>query len=422
MSVPLSQFASGLKAETAFDVLAIAKSLKARGKDVVELQIGDSPFPTPEQARQAGIAAIENHESHYCSSLGLDGFRQAAAESMNAEYGLELAKDNIVAGPGAKIFEQFFCETFLSPDDEVLVFTPQFPTYLPNIQRRQATAVFSRLDEKNEFRPSISDVESFVKHPCARAIFLNSPHNPTGGVATEEDVRKIAALIAGRPIALFSDEPYHHMVWRGKHAAPLAHREILDQCVAAYTFSKSYSMSGWRIGFAVTSQRIAEVFGKLANTTISCVPPIAQHAAIAALKFDKAERDKMMRLFGRKVTLLVEALQRIGGMRVRPPAGAFYVFPNVSAICNRLGMTSHGLAMFLLEAADDHFGVACLGGECYGEAGHGFLRFHCAEPDERILEAARFIADAVERTDRATRFLSRRPEFCLPVPYPAMNT
>jgi aspartate aminotransferase len=413
-TVCLSSFARGLSAETAFDVLAIAKRLKAQGKDVVELQIGDSPFPTPPHAAAAGIRAIDERATHYCASLGLPEFREAIAQNYTCEFGVPIAAANVVVASGAKIFEQYFCEAFLDPGDSVLVFSPQFPTYVPNIQRRGGQAVFSKLRQENQFRPDLNDVERFVKQtPRARAIFLNSPHNPTGGVASAEDLRQLADLIRGRDVALFSDEPYCHMVWDGQHHTPLAEPGMLGQVVAAYTFSKSYSMSGWRLGYAVGDPRVIDAFGKMINTSLSCVPPPVQWAGKAALEHDAADRDRVMKQFEQKVKLLVSDLRRVPDVTVLMPAGTFYVFPDVSAICRRLGTQSHGLAMYLLESADDHFGVACLGGECFGPAGQGFLRFSCAEPDERLHQAVSFFAEAVTRTERAARYLERHPKYRL---------
>jgi aspartate aminotransferase len=407
----LSSFACGLTSETAFDVLAVARRLKAQGKDVIELQIGDSPFPTTQHAREAGIKAIQDNATHYCPSLGLPSFREVVARNYGREFGVDVSADNVVVGPGAKIFEQLFCEAFLEPGDRVLFFSPQFPTYLPNLQRRGAEAVTSSLRPENHFRPNLEDVAKFLQMPRARAIFLNSPHNPTGGVATKEDLKGLADLVRDKDVAVFSDEPYCHMVWRGKHHTPLAEPGMFDHVVAAYTFSKSYSMSGWRLGYAVAGPRFIEIIGKLVNTTLSCVPPLVQFAGQAALEHDAAERDEVMGRFRKKVELLVEALRQVEGVKVEMPAGTFYVFPDVSAICRRLGIQSHGLAMYLLEGADDRAGVACLGGECFGAAGQGFLRFSCAEPDERLQQAVRFFADAVTRKDRVERYLAANPKY-----------
>jgi aspartate aminotransferase len=412
--VSFSAFAETLTSETAFDVLAVARALKAEGKDVIELQIGDSPFASTQHAVRAGAGAIQDGATHYCPSLGLMSFRETLAANYAREFGVNVTADNIVIGPGAKIFEQFFCETVLDPGDAVLVFSPHFPTYPPNILRRGSRIVSSALKQENAFRPDLDAVERFVETtPRARAIFLNSPHNPTGGVATHEDMKSVADLVRGRNLAVFSDEPYCHMVWTGRHETFLAQAGMIDQSVAAYTFSKSYSMSGWRLGYAVSSPRIVQMIGKMINTSVSCVPPLVQLAGQAAIAEDSAERDEVMQRFRKKVELLVADLRRVDDVKVLMPAGTFYVFPDVSAICRRLGIQSHGLAMYLLEGADDQRGVACLGGECFGAAGQGFLRFSCAEPDDRLHAAMAFFAEAVTRTDRVERYLSANPKYRL---------
>jgi aspartate aminotransferase len=413
-SPSFSRFARGLTAETAFDVLAVAKRLKAAGKDVIELQIGDSPFPSTASALAAGHRAIDAGATRYCASLGLPEFRQTIADNYAREFGVTIAAENVIVSSGAKPFEQFFCEAFLDPGDGVLLFSPQFPTYEPNVARRGAAPVFAPLTAGNAFRPDPNEVERFLKTARRpKAIFLNSPHNPTGGVATADDLKAIADLIRGRDVALFSDEPYCHMVWAGRHQTILAEPGMMGQCVAAYTFSKSYSMSGWRLGYAVAAPRTVDVMGKMVNTALSCTPPLVQWAGMEALKNDAAERDRVMGQFHRKVELLVAELQKLDEVRVEMPAGTFYVFPDVSRACRRLGITSHGLAMYLLEGADDGRGVACLGGECFGAAGRGFVRFSCAEPDERLVEAVHFLADAVTRTDRVQKYLVNHPKYRL---------
>jgi aspartate aminotransferase len=418
MPVQYSQFAQNITVETAFNVLAKAKQLAAAGKEVIELEIGDSPFPSTASAKEAGIEAIRGDQTHYCPSAGLPEFRQAASDYVNGEYGLSTTAANIVVGPGAKMFELFFCEVFLDPGDGVLVFSPYFPTYLPNIARRGARAWLSDLRQEREFRPNLDDVGRFLaEDPHPKAIFLNSPHNPTGGVTAKEDLEGIAEMVRGRDVAVFSDEPYDRMVWRGSHHSIIAIPKMLDQCVAAYTFSKSYSMSGWRLGYAVTSSAIAEMLAKLINTSLSCTPPLAQLAGIAAFRHDANESRRTMRLFREKVEVLVRGLNQIEGIRCLDPGGTFYVFPSVAPICSRLGITSHGLAMYLLEGADDKLGVACLGGECFGDAGHGFLRFSCAEPNDRLRKAIEFLPVAFSRPDRVEQFLRKNPRFRLASPY-----
>jgi aspartate aminotransferase len=410
----LSSFASGLTTETAFDVLTVARKLKAGGKDVITLEIGDSPFPTTSSAVRAAHAAIDAGLTHYCPSLGLTEFRETIARTVRAEFGIPATVDNVVVGPGAKVFETYFCEAFLEPGDAVLVFQPAFPTFEPNIVRRGARPVYVPLRQENQFRPDVAAIERFMKsEPKARAIFLNFPHNPTGGVATRDDLKAIANIVRGTNVAVFSDEPYCHMVWGGKHESILSEPGMLGQCVGAYTFSKSYSMSGWRCGYLIASPFVAQLVGKMINTSLSCVPPIVQMAGKAALELDAAERDATMLKFHAKVELLVNELRKVPGVSVLMPAGTFYVFPCVEPICRRLGITSHGLAMYLLEAADEKRGVACLGGECFGAAGQGFIRFSCAEPDDRLVQAVHFLADAINRTDRVSSYLAAHPKYQL---------
>lgn len=418
MSVQLSEFAKSLNVETAFTVLAVAKQLKAKGKDVVELEIGDSPFDSTANAKQSGAKAIADNQSHYCPSPGLPEFREAAANFVKSEFSIPAVASNVVVAPGAKVFEQFFCEAFLNPGDGCLVFSPYFPTYVPNILRRGARPVYASLKQSNEFRPLVSDIENFLKtDPSPKAIMLNSPHNPTGGVTTEQDLRDIADLVRGKNVAVFSDEPYCHMVWKGRHRSLLEQPGMMDQCMAAYTFSKSYSMSGWRLGFCVAGNAIADATSKMVNTTLSCTPPIVQLAGKAALERDSAERDAVMQKFREKVVLLTNGLNQIPGIKTLDPTSTFYVFPNVAPICNKLGIKSHGLALYLLEGADDNYGVACLGGECFGEAGSGFLRFSCAETNDKIQKAIDFLPQAFARTDRVAAYLEKNPQFRLTTPY-----
>lgn len=414
MKPAITQFASSLVAEGAFVVLAAAKRLKAAGKDIVELEIGDSPFDSPASAKAAGLKSINDNVSHYCPSLGLPEFRTAAARFVREEFGIPAEMENIAVAPGAKPFEQFFCETFLEANDGVLVFSPHFPTYPPNIHRRGARMVLKPLLQKHEFRPQLSDIESFLKDdPAPKAIFLNSPHNPTGGVTTQEDLKGIADLVRGTNIAVFSDEPYCHMVWDGQHHSLAAQPGMLEHTVAAYTFSKSYSMSGWRLGFCVSSAEIIQSIGLMINTTLSCTPPLVQLAGLAALENDGAERDRVMQQFRNKVKQLAAGLNQIDGVQTIDASASFYVFANVSSLCEKFKISSHGLAMYLLEGADDDFGVACLGGECFGDAGQGFLRFSCAEDDDTIQRAVEFLPTAFHKTERLKAWLKVHPEYQL---------
>jgi aspartate aminotransferase len=236
-------------------------------------------------------------------------------------------------------------------------------------------------------------------------------------VALFEDLKGLADLVRGRDVAVFSDEPYDRMVWRGRHHSLLELPGMLEQTLAAYTFSKSFSMSGWRLGFAVSSPEIIDVFGKLTNSALSCVPPFTQMAGVAAMRDELPYRNAKMQEFQKKVELLVAGLNKIDGVSCLMPGGTFYVFPSVAKVCNRLGISSQGLALFLLEGADDRRGVACLGGEAFGDAGQGFLRLSCAQADERIAEAVVFMGQAFTRTDRVNAYLKTHPDYRLSEQY-----
>lgn len=407
-----------LTTETAFQVLARIRQLEPSGKQFIKLHIGDSPFTAPAAAKKAATEAIQKNQASYVASAGLDPLRQAVADMYTPRLGVPVVKEQVTIGPGAKIFQQLFCEACLDPGDGVLVFSPYFPTYLPNIERRSARITLAALSQEHAFRPPLDAVEDFCNNdPKPKAIFLNSPHNPTGGVAAPSDLDRIAELALKHDLWVFSDEPYEFMVWRGKHESILTRPGMLERTVAAYTFSKSYSMSGYRLGYTITSLAMATALGNLTNTTISCVPPFVQAAGTAALLEGGAERDENMAAFAKKVKSLAGGLDAIPDVACLIPDGTFYAFANVKKVCNRLGISSPGLASFLLEGADDAWGVSCLAGDCFGEAGAGFLRFSCAESDDRIEQGISFTKRAFADAGRVEKFLGARPDFRLKKPY-----
>ena len=207
------------------------------------------------------------------------------------------------------------------------------------------------------------------------------------------------------------------MAWEGQHHSLLAQPDMLDQCVSCYTFSKSFSMSGWRLGYAVSSERIINMIAKLTNSTLSCIPPFVQLAGAAALNKDRAQRDEYMAEFKERTVSLATRLNELDGVNCLIPGGTFYVFPNVAEICNRHKITYHGLALYLRKGAEAAFGIACRGGECFGDAGHGFIRFSTAEPPELIQEALDFLPIAWNNEERIQAFLAANPKYKLEVPY-----
>ena len=413
----LSALAENLTAETAFTVLALARKLKALGKDIVELEIGDSPFPSTPHAKGAGIQAIEENQTGYCPSLGLPRLREAAATFVAAEFGYPARPENIVVASGAKPLEQYFAEALLDPGDGVLVFSPHFPTYVPNLERRQARAVLAPLKVEHAFRPRVEDVRRFLAtDPRPRDLpqltpqpdrRRGDPGRPGGDCRSGaghrlDDLFRRALLPHGLGWAA--------RLHSGRTRDARAHgRGLYLQQVLQHERLADWLRRGPHQGCRVDRQ--ADQHDSLMQ------PPLAQWAAQAALEHDAATRDDYMDRFRRKVERLCAGLTGIDGLRVAHPAGTFYVFPDARPACNRLGISSHGLALYLLEGADDGFGVACLGGECFGEAGRGFLRFSCAEPDERIDQAINFIASALSRNDRIERYLKANPQYVLPLPY-----
>jgi aspartate aminotransferase len=322
--------------------------------------------------------AIKNNQSHYCPSPGIPEFRQAAAEFVRTEFDIPAEAANIVAGPGAKVFQQFFCEAFLNPGDGVLVFSPYFPTLCQTSNGAALVPCWRRCVKRTSFGPTSPTSSAFSPRTLAARDFLNSPHNPTGASRRSRSARHRRSRARPRRRDLQRRALLPHGL---EGQAPLVAEQpgMLAQSVARVHVQQVLQHDGWRLGFAVASAEIADVIAKMINTTLSCTPPIVQLAGTAALKRDRKERDDSMLKFREKVVLLTEGLNRIEGFRALDPTATFYVFPNVARVCNELGVTSHGLALYMLQGADDHFGIACLGGECFGQAGGGFLRFSCAD-------------------------------------------
>ena len=293
------------------------------------------------------------------------------------------------------------------------MFSPHFPTYGPNIARRGARLCLSNLKAERAFRPNLDDVAQFLeKDPSPKAVFLNSPHNPTGGVAQPEDLAQLAALIRGRDVAVFSDEPYDRMVWEGRHHSLLAEPGMLDHTVAAYTFSKSFSMSGWRLGFAVSSKTTTELIQTLTKQPLCLVCrrlrswPVSPPCSTTG-----AYRDQRMGEFRSKVELLVEGLQQVDGVSCFMPGGTFYVFPSVAAVCNRLWHhVARARSLPSREVQTTGSGLPAWAESALVRPGSGFLRLSCAEPDERLRQAVSFMADAITRTERVTSYLAGHPE------------
>jgi len=371
---------SQLGTETAFEVLAKARALEAKGKTIVHLEIGEPDFDTPATIRQAAIRAIEEGFTHYGPSAGLPEVREAIASYIAKDRGMTVTPDQVVVTPGGKPVLTFSVLACVNPGDEVIVPNPGFPIYESAVRFAGGTPVSLLLREDRQFRFGAADIEPLLT-PRTRMVVLNSPHNPTGSVLSPHDLDEIAALLRDREIFVLSDEIYSKILYEGAHETIATRPGMAERTVLLDGFSKTYAMTGWRLGYGVMNPTLAKHVARLATNVYSCATSFVQRAAPAALHGSQDEVRSMVAEFRRRREAIVEGLNAIPGVRCAKPAGAFYVFPNVTA----LGMKSAELERLLLEEA----GVAALSGTAFGSNGEGYVRFSYANSIENIREGLR---------------------------------
>jgi len=371
---------SQLGTETAFEVLAKARALEAKGKTIVHLEIGEPDFDTPATIRQAGIRAIEEGFTHYGPSAGLPEVREAIASYIAKDRGMTVTPDQVVVTPGGKPVLTFSVLACVNPGDEVIVPNPGFPIYESAVRFAGGTPVSLLLREDRQFRFGAADIEPLLTSRT-RMVVLNSPHNPTGSVLSPHDLDEIAALLRDREIFVLSDEIYSKILYEGAHETIATRPGMAERTVLLDGFSKTYAMTGWRLGYGVMNPALAKHVARLATNVYSCATSFVQRAAPVALHGPQDEVRSMVAEFRRRREAIVEGLNAIPGVRCAKPAGAFYVFPNVTA----LGMKSAELERLLLEEA----GVAALSGTAFGSNGEGYVRFSYANSIENIREGLR---------------------------------
>jgi len=384
----LSERMQRLGSETAFEVLARAKALEAQGRDIIHLEIGEPDFDTPAHIVEAAITALRDGYTHYTPSAGIPALRRAIAGYAGQSRNVEIQPEQVVVTPGAKPIMFFVILALLGPGDEALYPNPGFPIYESMINFAGAKAVPLPLREEKAFRFDPDEFRSLVSERT-RLIILNSPQNPTGGVLTRQDLAVIADMAEQYDIMLLSDEVYGNMLYEGEHVSPLSLPGMLKRTVLLDGFSKTYAMTGWRLGYGVMPVELAEHIAKLMVNSNSCTAAFTQMAGIAALEGPQDETAKMVAAFRRRREVIVEGLNQIPGFRCLSPAGAFYVFPNVQ----ETGIPSVELADYLLDKA----GVAALGGACFGCYGEGYLRFSYANSVDNIRRALDRIEQAVKK-------------------------
>ncbi len=369
---------SRLGTETAFEVLVRARALEAQGRDIVHLEIGEPDFDTPTNVAEAGVAAMQGGWTHYTPSAGIPALREEIAKTVSRSRNIKVSPEEVVVVPGGKPIIFFAALALIEEGDEVIYPNPGFPIYESVIHFLGARAVPLRLREEMDFRLDVNELASKIT-PRTKLIILNSPQNPTGGVLDEKDVRDIAAAIGNNDIMVLSDEIYSRLIFEGRHFSILSLPEFRDRTILLDGFSKTYAMTGWRLGYGVMRADLAVQISRLMTNSNSCTAGFTQIAGVEALRGSQSSVEHMCSAFKQRRDLFVSGLNKIKGFSCRSPKGAFYVFPNIQGT----GWTSKKLADALLEEA----GVACLSGASFGSFGEGFLRFSVANSIENIQKA-----------------------------------
>jgi len=344
------------------------------------LEIGEPDFDTPASIRTAAIRAIEEGFTHYGPSAGLPEVRESIANYISKDRGLPTTFDQVVVTPGGKPVLTFAVLACVNPGDEVIVPNPGFPIYESAVRFAGGKPVSLALREERGFRFGAADVEPLLT-PRTRMLILNSPHNPTGSVLSPRDLDEIAFLIRDREIFVLSDEIYGKILYEGTHETIATRAELAERTILLDGFSKTYAMTGWRLGYGVMNATLAKHVARLATNVYSCATSFVQRAALEALQGAQDEVRAMVAEFRRRRDVIVDGLNAVAGVRCSKPAGAFYVFPNVTG----LGMKSAELEQALLNEA----GVAVLSGTAFGSQGEGHLRFSYANSIENIREGIR---------------------------------
>ncbi len=378
---------SRLGTETAFGVLAKAQALEAKGMDVVHLEIGEPDFNTPENIREAAKEALDKGQTHYCNSQGIFPLRTEIAKELGRTRGITIDPERVVVTPGAKPIVFFSILALLEGGDEAICLDPSYPIYESAINFTGAKSVLVQLREDLDFRFDIKELRKKIT-PRTKLIVLNSPHNPTGGVLEKDDVYAIAELIKERDITVLSDEVYEHIVYEHEPFSIASLPGMLDRTILLSGVSKTYAMTGWRLGYAALPPKLVEPVVRLIVNSVSCTAPFTQHAGIEALTGPQNSVPQMVNEFRKRRDLIVNGLNKIAGISCVLPKGAFYVFPNVKEV----GICCEQLADILLNKA----GVACLPGTHFGQYGDGFLRFSYATSLGNISKALERIEQTIK--------------------------
>jgi len=368
-----------LGTETAFEVLAKAKALEKQGKDIVHLEIGEPDFDTPKNIKEAAVKALNAGYTHYVPSAGIPELREAIAEYISKTRNIKVDSEEVVVTPGAKPIMFFAVLALVNPSEEVLYPNPGFPIYESIINFVGAKPVPIPLKEESDFGIDHEYVKKKITNKT-KMIIINSPENPTGGILTRDDLKLIADCIADRDdVFVLSDEIYSRVVYEGKHESITQFPKMKEKTIILDGFSKTYAMTGWRLGYGVMRKDLAQKVAQLMTNSNSCTCAFTQMAGIEALKGPQDEPERMDAEFKKRREVIVSGLNNIEGITCKKPHGAFYVFPNITGT----GMDCRKLGDFLLNSA----GVAVLPGTSFGKYGEGYLRLSFANSVENIRKA-----------------------------------
>jgi aspartate aminotransferase len=384
----LAERMSRLGTESAFQVLGRARELERQGKDIIHLEIGEPDFDTPSNIVNAAVNALHSGWTHYGPSAGYPELRETIAAEVSRTRGVQVNADQVVVVPGGKPIIFFSILALVDEGDEVIYPNPGFPIYESMIRYVGGRAVPIRLREEKDFAFDADEFSALITDRT-RLIILNSPQNPTGGVLSKGDIDEVAAAIGDRDIFVLSDEIYSRLVFEGKHYSIMSVDGLQDRTILLDGFSKTYAMTGWRMGYGVMRSDLAGHVARLMTNSNSCTASFTQMAGVEALRGDQSSVDRMRDEFCARAEMFVCGLNRIHGFACRMPKGAFYAFPNITGT----GWQSKALAEALLDQA----GVACLSGPSFGEFGEGYLRFSVANSMENLNKALQRISSWTEK-------------------------
>ena len=374
----LARRMSRLGTETAFEVLAKAQKLEAQGKNIIHLEIGEPDFSTPSNIISAGRQALTDGFTSYSPSPGYNDLREVIAEEVSNTRNISVESDNVIVTPGGKPIMFFVMLAMIESGDEVLYPNPGFPIYESMIEFCGGKAVPMQLHENKDFNLDVEEVRSQVT-ANTKLMIINSPNNPCGSVISDSDLEKLANIAEENDITVLSDEIYIRFLYEGTYKSIASFPRMADRTIILDGFSKTYSMTGWRIGYGIFPNDLVEPISRLVTNSVSCTAGFTQMAAIEAIKGSQAEPNNMVQEFKKRRDIVVNGLNDIPGIKCAVPQGAFYAFPNIKGT----GLTSSDFANRILQEA----GVAVLAGESFGKFGSGYIRISFANSTENLIEA-----------------------------------